>query len=170
MLLGAVQVQTSRVANGIAECQLSLALDRNLADAHGFIGLGKHLRGHGEEVEAHIQEALRLSPRDTRAFLWFMFVGMGKLSINADLEAVDWFRRSLEANRNHALSHFHFATALALVRDFKEARAIAEAGLELDPSFTIRRYRMNAKGDNPTYLARRGRFYEGMRMAGIPEG
>jgi TolB-like protein/Tfp pilus assembly protein PilF len=170
MLLGAVQLQTNRVANGIAECQRSLALDRNLADAHGFIGLGKYLRGHGEEVEAHIQEALRLSPRDTRTFLWFMFVGLGKLSINADLEALDWFRRSLEANRNHALSHFHFATALALVGNLREARAVAEAGLVLDPGFTLRRWRINAKGGNPTYLARRERFYEGMCMAGIPEG
>ena len=170
MLLGAVQLQTNRIAKGIAGCQRSLALDRNLADAHGFIGLGKYQQGHGEEVEAHIQEALRLSPRDTRAYLWFMFVGLGKLSINADLEALDWFRRSLEANRNHALSHFHLATALALVGDLKEARAISEAGLALDPSFTIRRYRMNAKGNNPTYLARRERFYEGMRMGGIPEG
>jgi len=170
MLLGAVQLQTNRDANGIAECQRSLALDRNLADAHGFIGLGKYLRGHGEEVEAHIQEALRLSPRDTRTFLWFMFVGLGKLSINADLEALDWFRRSLEANRNHALSHFHFATALALMGDLNEARAITEAGLALDPSFTIRRCRINAKGDNPTYLARRQRVFEGLRMAGVPEG
>ena len=102
--------------------------------------------GPGEEVEGHIQEALRLSPRDTRAFLWFMFVGLAKLSINADLEALDWFRRSIEANRNHALSHFHLAAALALVGDLKEARAISEAGLALDPSFTIRRYRMNANG------------------------
>ena len=37
MLLGAVQIQTNRVAKGIAECRRSLALDRNLADAHGFI-------------------------------------------------------------------------------------------------------------------------------------
>ena len=145
-------------------------LIRNLADAHGFIGLGKYQSGHSEEVEGHIQEALRLSPRDTRAFLWYMFVGLGKLSINADREAVEWFRRSLEANRNHALSHFHFATALALVGDLKEARSIAEAGLALDPGFTIRRYRINAKGDNPVYLARRQRYFEGLRLAGVPEG
>ena len=43
-----------------------------------------------------------------------MFVGLGKLSVHADREAIEWFRRSLEANRNHALSRFHFATALAL--------------------------------------------------------
>jgi TolB-like protein/Tfp pilus assembly protein PilF len=170
MLLGAVLIQTGRIANGIAQCRRSLALDRNLADAHGFIGLGKYQSGHSEEVEGHLQEALRLSPRDTRTFLWFMFVGLGKLSINADREAVDWFRRSLEANRNHALSHFHFATALALVGDLKEARSIAEAGLALDPGFTIRRYRINAKGDNPIYLARRQRYFEGLRLAGVPEG
>jgi TolB-like protein/Tfp pilus assembly protein PilF len=170
MLLGAVQIQTSRISNGIAQCRRSLMLDRNLADAHGFIGLGKYQSGHSEEVEGHIQEALRLSPRDTRAFLWFMFVGLGKLSINADHEAIDWFRRSLEANRNHALSHFHFATALALVGNLKEARSTAEAGLALDPGFTIRRYRINAKGNNPIYLARRQRYFEGLRLAGVPEG
>jgi TolB-like protein/Tfp pilus assembly protein PilF len=164
MLLGAVQIQTNRVARGVAECQQALALDRNLAEAHGFI------LGRGEEVEGHIQEALRLSPRDTRVFLWFMFVGMGKLTTNADLEAVDWFRRSVEANPNQALSHFHFAAALALVGDLKEARSSAEAGLALDHSFTIRRYRVNAKSDNAIYLARRERFYEGMRIAGVPEG
>jgi tetratricopeptide (TPR) repeat protein len=99
-----------------------------------------------------------------------MFVGLAKMSINAVREAVDWFRRSLEVNRNHALSHFHFATALALVGDLKEARSIAEAGLALDPAFTIRRYRINAKGDHPIYLARRQRYFEGLRLAGVPEG
>ena len=170
MLLGAVQIQTGRIANGIAQCRRSLTLDRNLADAHGFIGLGKYQLGQGQEVEGHIQEALRLSPRDTRAYLWFMFVGLGKLSINADHEAVEWFRRSLEFNRNHALSHFQFAIALALVGDLKEAQVVAEAGLALDPSFTIRRYRNNAKGNNPTYLQRRQRYFEGLRLAGVPEG
>ena len=105
----------------------------------------------------------------TRAFLWYMFVGMGKLTTNAEREAIDWFRRSLEANRNHALSHFQFAAALALVGDLQEARSIAEAGLALDHGFTIRRYRINAKGNNPTYLAKRELFYEGMRLAGVPE-
>jgi tetratricopeptide (TPR) repeat protein len=167
MLLGAVQIQTNRSGKGIAECRQALALDRNLADAHGFIGLGKYQLGRGEEVEGHTQEALRLSPRDTRAFLWFMFVGLGKLTTNADFEALDWFRRSIEANPNHAVSHFHFAAALALVGELREARSSAEAGLALDPGF---RYRVNAKSDNAIYLARRERFYEGMRIAGVPEG
>jgi len=172
MLLGAVQIRTNRAAKGIAECRQALALDRNLADAHAFIGLGKHALGRGEEVQGHIQEALRLSPRDERAFLWFMIVGMAKLTTNADLEALDWLRRSIEANPNFALSQFHLAGALAMMGDLKEARSSAEAGLALDPSFTIRRYDISVLflSENPVWLARRERFYEGMRMAGVPEG
>jgi hypothetical protein len=99
-----------------------------------------------------------------------MFVGMSKLAIGADLEALAWFRRSLEANRNHALTHFHFAAAQALVGDLEEARVAAQEGLALDGGFTIRRYRAHGRSDNPTYLAKRARFYDGMRMAGLPEG
>jgi TolB-like protein/class 3 adenylate cyclase/Tfp pilus assembly protein PilF len=170
MLLGAVLMQTLRGDKGIAECEQALALDRNLADAHGFIGLGKYLTGRGEEVEAHIQEALRLSPRDTRIFIWSMFVGMSKLTTGADLEAIRWFRRSLEANRNHALTHFHFAATQALVGSMQEARSAVQEGLALDPSFTIRRYRVHKRSDDPTYLAKRERFCEGMRLAGVPRG
>ena len=171
VLLGAVQTRTGRAAKGIAECHQALALDRNLADAHGFIGLGKYALERGEDVVGHIQDALRLSPRDTRTFLWFMFVGMAKLMSKTDLEALDWLRRSIEANPNHALSHFHFAGALAMTGDSKEARSRAEIGLALDRSFTIRRYRINVfRFDNPEWMASLERLYEGMRTAGIPAG
>ncbi|HVP98787.1 MAG TPA: hypothetical protein VMS87_05940, partial [Roseiarcus sp.] len=36
--------------------------------------------------------------------------------------------------------------------------------------FTIARCRSFAPSDNPVYLAGRERIYEGMRMAGAPEG
>ncbi|MCW2358235.1 winged helix-turn-helix domain-containing protein [Bradyrhizobium elkanii] len=171
MLLGAVHIRTCRAAKGIAECHQALGLDRNLADAHGFIGLGKYVLERGEEVEGHIQDALRMSPRDTRAFLWFMFVGMAKLMTKTDLEAIGWLRRSIEANPNHALSHFHLAGALAIMGDLKEARSSAEAGLTLDRSFTIRRYRLNVfRFDNPDWMARLEHLYGGMRAVGIPEG
>jgi TolB-like protein/Tfp pilus assembly protein PilF len=171
MLLGAVHIRTCRAASGIAECHQALRLDRNLADAHGFIGLGKYVLERGEEVEGHIQDALRVSPHDTRSFLWFMFVGMAKLMAKTDIVAIGWLRRSIEANPNHALSHFHIAGALAMMGDLKQARSRAEAGLALDRSFTIRRYRLNVfRFDNPDWVARLDQLFEGMLVAGIPEG
>jgi len=169
-LLGNIKMFTNRAAQGIAECEQALALDRNLANAHAYIGRAKYLLGRGEETEAHVQEALRLSPRDTEAFVWMMFAGFAKLQLGADQEAVARFRRSVEINRNHPRAHIYLATALAHLGQLDEARSAAQAGLALDPTFTISRFRANVPSDNPTYLAGRERFYEGMRMAGVPEG
>ena len=170
MLLGFIQISTNRAAQGIAECERALTLDRNLAGAHAWIGIAKVYMGRSSETEAHIHQALRISPRDTGAFRWMSFVGVAKAQLNADAEALVWTRRSLELNRNYALAHFFLAAALARLGQTDEARAEAEAGLALDPTFTIRRFRSYLPSDNPTFLAGRERVYAGMRMAGVPEG
>jgi tetratricopeptide (TPR) repeat protein len=137
------------VAQGIAQCERALALDRNLADAHANIGLAKYFIGQGSETEAHIEAALRLSPRDMQAFLWMMYAGVAKLWRGADGEAVAWLRRSVEANRSFPLAHFYLAAALAYLGEPGEASAAARAGVELHPSFTISRYRASAVDNEP---------------------
>jgi TolB-like protein len=168
--LGVVHIATNRAAEGIVECEQALALDQNLADAHAGIGWAKFLLGRGAETEAHVHEALRLSPRDTGAFRWIMLVGIAKAQVDAYEEAVVWLRRSIDVNRNMPYTHFHLAAALALLGRLDEARAAAQAGLTLDPAFTIRRFQRQLSSDNPTYLAKRERVYEGMRLAAVPEG
>ena len=169
-VLGLVQINTNRAAQGIAKSERALALDRNLAVAHATIGTAKFFLGRGGETEAHIEQALRLSPRDTHVYIWTLIVGLAKFWQGADDEAIVWLRRSLEANRNHPMVHFLLAAVLAHVGELDEARATAQAGLALNPSFSIRRYRTNTQSNNPMYLAGRERAYEGMRLAGVPEG
>ena len=101
---------------------------------------------------------------------WMLFVGIAKLWHGADAEAVAWLRRCIETNRSYALGHFYLSAALAQLGELQEARAIAQAGLVLLPSFTISRYRASAACDHPAYLAGRERTYKGLRMAGVPEG
>jgi tetratricopeptide (TPR) repeat protein len=171
VILGIAKMCTKRPDQGIAECERALELDRNFALAHGIIGWAKFLVGRSAETEAHVNEAFRLSPRDTFAYSWMVWVGFAKAQLNADTEAVAWFRRGLEANRNYSVGHFHLAAALARLGLLDQARAAVEAGLALDPSFTIRRLRAtNAFSDNPTFLAGRERVIEGARRAGVPEG
>ena len=169
-LLGLVQSVSNRATQGIATCEQALALDRNLAAAHGLIGGAKYFSGRGTETDAHTREALRLSPRDTSRYLWLGWVGNAKTQLGSDEEAVAWYRRSLDANRNFPGGHFFLASALALLGQLGEARAAVQAGLALDPTWTIRRFRAAAASDNPTYLAGRERMYDGMRKAGAPEG
>ena len=95
--------------------------------------------------------------------------GAAKLYLGRDEEAVAWFRRSVDANRNSTVAHFLLAAALAQLGRMSEARAATKAGLAIDATFTIERFRAGASSDNPTYLAQRERVYDGMRKAGVPE-
>ncbi|WP_426528898.1 winged helix-turn-helix domain-containing tetratricopeptide repeat protein [Bradyrhizobium sp. McL0615] len=170
MFLGVVQFATNRAAQGIAECEHALALNRNLADAHGSLGAAKIFAGRAAETEACILEALRLSPRDEGVHRWLSYVGGAKFQLGADTEAVVWLRRSLKANPNYPVAHFQLAAGLALLGELDEARAAVKAGLALDPTFTIRRTRGISWSDNPTFRAGAKRVSKGMRMAGVPEG
>jgi TolB-like protein/class 3 adenylate cyclase len=167
--LGFVQVNTNRASQGIAECERALALNPNMARAHALMGLGKIFSGRPDETEPHVKEALRLSPRDDFAFHWMLTAGAANLHLRADEEAAVWLGRSIESDRNWPLAHFFLATALANLGRLKEARAAAQAGLALDPTFTIRRFHAGAATDNASFMSTRERFYVGLRKAGVPE-
>jgi TolB-like protein/tetratricopeptide (TPR) repeat protein len=170
LCLAHAQIQTNRVARGIAECERALALNPNLAAAHAAVGWAKIFLGRADETEGHIKEALRLSPRDTFAHSWMAGAGFAKLLIGADEEALALLHRAIETNRNNERAHLWLAALLALAGQQEQARAAADVGLRLNPSFTISRARVaGALSDNPTYLAQRERVLEGMRMAGVPE-
>ncbi len=171
MYLGFIYMSTKRGAQGIAECEHALALDRNLVSAHAFIGLGKIYVGRAEETEAHVAEALRLSPRDTVAYFWMTYAGIAKNHLGRWEQAVAWFRRAIEANRNYPHPHFVLGAALAQFGRLGEARSAVKAGLALDPAFTISRFRANlaARCDDPTFLAQLEPIFDGLRKAGVPE-
>ena len=99
-----------------------------------------------------------------------MFAGVAKFWHGDDPETIAWLRRSIEANRNFPMAHFHLAVALAQLGLLDEARAAAQVGLAFYPGFTIHRFQRQLASNNPTYLAKRQRVYEGMRLAGLPEG
>jgi TolB-like protein/class 3 adenylate cyclase/Flp pilus assembly protein TadD len=169
LCMGMVLGFTNRAVQSIAELDRALALDRNLAGAHALIGQSKLLIGRGEETEAHVQEALRLSPRDPWAYTFFVIVGFAKSLLGRPEEAISWLRRSIESNRNYSLSHFTLAAALANVGRMGEARSEVGIGLALDPQFTIANFCASAWSDNPVYLAQRTNIIEGIRKAGVLE-
>ena len=96
--------------------------------------------------------------------------GVAKLVLGSDEEAVTRFRRAIELNRNHPRTYFLLVAGLAQLNRLDEAQSMVQAGLALNPTFILRRYRAGAISDNPTYLAQVERFFEGMRKAGLPAG
>ena len=129
-VLGGIYAFTNRVELGIAECERALALDHNLPSAHGRIGMAKYFIGRGAETEAHVREALRLSPHDTFAYAWMSFPGIAKLWLGADAEAVAWLRRSVEANRNWPLARRFRGFRIAIVARCSASRVAGASASE----------------------------------------
>ena len=101
LCLGGIKLCTNRAGQGVAECNHALILNPNLAEAHASIGVAKIFVGRAIETEAHILEALRVSPRDEGATRWMCFAGLAKLHLGANAEATEWLRRGLKANPNY---------------------------------------------------------------------
>jgi TolB-like protein/class 3 adenylate cyclase len=169
MWLSFVRINSNRAARGIANAERALALNRNLPRALMAMGLAKLMVGRAEETEGYLQDALNLSPRDPLAFNWMFMGGMAKIHLGAYEEAARWLGQSVGANPNFPTAHILLAAALSQLGQVEEARAEARAGLVLDPTFTIRRFRHRDVSDNPIFLKQCENIYEGMRKAGVPE-
>ena len=84
-------------------------------------------------------------------------------------EAAVWAGQSVTAYPHLPIARFFLAAALGQLGRIAEARAQAEAGLALNPGFTIRRFHEQPDCDNPIYLEQRHNIYEGLRKAGVSE-
>ncbi len=169
--MGIVCLFSRRVPQGIALCEYALRLDRNLAIAHGWIGLGKYFIGRFEDTEVHVLELLRLSSREPSAHAFMAAAGAAKSALGLHDEAAAWYRRSIEANRTWPLTHFSLAGALAELGRLEELRIAVRTGLALDPTFSLAGYiaAYSSVSDDPKYLAWFAREVDAMRKAGLPE-
>jgi tetratricopeptide (TPR) repeat protein len=133
-----------------------------------MLGLAKYLIGKGEDTEGHVQEALRLSPLDSFAYLWMLFAGVAKIQADEFDDATMWLKRSIDTNTNSPWAHFHLGVALYLMDRLPEARTAVQAGLRLDPSFTTERYRSFAVINDQRYRTIRERTIHALKTSGVP--
>jgi TolB-like protein/class 3 adenylate cyclase len=170
LAMGMVLCATNRASGAKEEWERALAIDPNLARARAFLGLAYLNLGRAEETEAHVIEALRLSPRDSTTHVWLMFAGYAKTLLGEWEDALARLKKSLEANPNNPWARFYLAACLAHLGRLDEARAAARTGAAVNPTFTIKRMRAFGQSDNAVFLAQRERVIEGMSLAGVPEG
>lgn len=153
----------------LREFELAVKLDPKLASAHGYLALMKFFLGRAGETRGHVEKAMRLSPRDPLLFHWLFFIGVADVYLRRVVRGLESLRKSVEINPNWALSQFVLAGALALAGLLAEAADACAAGRRLAPNFTIAKFRGEAVSDSPVYLAQREHFYQGLRLAGVPE-
>lgn len=97
--------------------------------------------------------------------------GVAKNYLGLYDQAITWFRRAIEANRNYPHQYFAMSATLAQLGRLDEAHSAVKAGLALNSSFSISRFRANlaARCEDQRFLAQLEPVLEGMRKAGLPE-
>ena len=153
----------------LREFELAISLNRNFAQAYISAGLMKLCLGRAKETEADVAQAIRLSPRDPYLSHWSFVAALADLYLGRNVRAVNGLRRSVQLNPNWHLSYFVLAGALALAGLLAEAAATCAMARRLSPTFSLGKFRAEAVGDHPIYLAQRERLCEGLRMAGVPD-
>jgi tetratricopeptide (TPR) repeat protein len=105
------------------------------------------------------------------AYLWMSHAGIAKNHLGHWEQAVAWFRRAIEANRNYPHQYFAMSATMAQLGRPDEALSAVNAGLALDPTFAVSRFRANlaARCEDQRFLAQLEPILEGMRKAGLPE-
>lgn len=126
--------------------------------AYGYLG-------DGQSAITRAEQGLRLSPADTQAYFYLMFLGQAHyINGNYD-EAVVWARKTAALNGRLSANLRILAAAYIAKGQVEEARSIAKMLLDIQSQFQLSVYRERC----PFKSDLRDRFIEHLRQAGLPD-
>ena len=119
----------------------------------------------GQSAITRAEQGLRLSPADTQAYFYLMFLGQAHYIYGNYDEAVVWARKTASLNGRLSANLRILAAAYVAKGQSEEARSIARTILDIQPRFKLSAYRERC----PFRIALRERFIEHLREAGLPD-
>lgn len=156
----------------LAGYQLGVAYNPSAAWAHARIANLKLRLGRPEEVALHADMALRLSPFEPSlvgySHLW---AGVAEFYLGREDAAYERMRQSVNAGPSPSRFGALLWLAALDAMDGRDAQAAqhAAAVMQLEPGWTISKWRPVTALTHPRLAAGRERFAEGMKKAGLPE-
>ena len=147
----------------------AITINPNFAPGYAQLGATELELGRPEATIAAVERAIRLSPRDPSLGPWLAFIGMAKLHLGEYPEAASWLARAIETGTPVANHQAYLASALALGGRAAEARTTLAEFRKAMPSATISTLRAYAKSSDAKFLVQQERFFDGLRVAGLPE-
>lgn len=119
----------------------------------------------GQSAITRAEQGLRLSPADTQAYFYLMFLGQAHyINGNYD-EAVVWARKTAALNGRLSANLRILAAAYVAKGQDEEARGVTRMLLDIQPRFKLSAYRERC----PFKIGLRERFIGHLREAGLPD-
>ena len=165
--VGRVQSLRRQYEDSVAELMAALELNPSYAQAHLGLGFTLTISGRMAEAIPHLDEAMRLSPRDPRLWSFMNVRAFAHLLAGEYEDALDWASHAARQPNAGHWTNAHVVAALGHLGRLDEAKVALEALLQRNPQFSCK-------------FAREHRFYmrcpkaiehyvDGLRKAGLPE-
>jgi adenylate cyclase len=162
--LAIYEVFSGRHEEGRRRLRRALDLDPNSVFARGYLGVSYAFCGDYDAALPHIDEAIRLSPRDPLLILWHMARGWAALLTQRYEEAVEFAGRAAEANPEFPDIYSVLAAANGQLGRIDAARAALDQLLLRVPALTTSDERLNRPFASKEH---RALFLEGLSKAGM---
>jgi tetratricopeptide (TPR) repeat protein len=170
---GALLRAQNRWEDAIPEYETALALNRNFVGALNGLAWCKLASGSIEEVLPLVEQAIRLSPRDSGIGFRYYQIGTVHLLQSRTDEAIVWFERARSAIPDIPHVHGRLAAAYGLKGETQRAAAeLAEARRLNGENLFASIAQLKAGGfwgSPKTRALFEATYFVGLRKAGMPE-
>jgi TolB-like protein/DNA-binding winged helix-turn-helix (wHTH) protein/Tfp pilus assembly protein PilF len=131
--------------------------------------LAHQLLGQPEQAIAREEQAIRVSPRDTRLHNFTLTMAAAEYQRGRYREALALAERAVNLNPDFGLSYAYLAGAAVEVGDVARARSVLAEFRRHLPEATVESMRKEMTSDAPAFVAFRERMFDDLRKAGLPD-
>jgi TolB-like protein/Flp pilus assembly protein TadD len=164
--LGRIRYLRREYTAAIAELEVALDLNPNLALAHYGLGAALVFSGRPREAFPHLESAIRLSPHDPNMGSFLVRMAEAKYLVGDDEAAVRFALRSLSQPAFQWSRYAILIAALGQLGRSAEAKAYIARVTPARPTFSVSFVRTMHPFSRDMGIER---YYEGLRKAGVLE-
>ena len=149
----------------IGEAEASLRADSSFAQAYHPLAVGESLLGRYEQAILDLEQAMRISPRDSFVGLWHMEMGRQFFALRQTDVAVQEGLKAIDSGYRQAFGYAALAAFYAAADKTLEAKAALAEALKVNPKLSAAWLHTHVTGfiDSPPG------FREALIKAGLPE-
>ncbi|HKN26803.1 MAG TPA: hypothetical protein VJY34_02530, partial [Roseiarcus sp.] len=149
----------------IAEAKATLRADPSFARAYLPMATAEMLLGHNEQSMSHLEQAMRISPRDSNLGAWHQEMGRALLGLRQTDAAVQEGLKAIDSGYRTGLSYAALAAFYAAADKAPEAKAALAEATKLNPKLSVAWFHAHFLSfiDSPPGM------HEALIKAGLPE-
>jgi adenylate cyclase len=149
----------------IAEAEATLRADPSYARAYWPMAVGDELLGHYEQSISHLEQAMRISPREPNLGVWHTEIGRALMGLGRYDAAIQEGLKGSDSGYRTVLSYTALAAFYSAADKMPEAKAALAEAMNLNPKLSLAWF----EARTPSLIDSPPGFREALIKAGLPE-